>query len=414
MPEVLVIRLQGTPAAHSAEWIVLDANGGRIGGVERGVLSEVATQAGDKRVVVLIPGTDVLLAEPVLPAKGGNKLIQLVPYALEEQLASDIEDLHFAVGRREPQQAGTPVAVITRARIEAWLEVLTAAGLRADALHAETSGLPSVANGVSLLIDGTRVYVKREGKPGAVIDVDPLIEGVQLGLDSGAEAHEHVTLYVTESDYERERDLLEGLREFTASLQMKLLPEGALPLFAATVVNTPSVNLLQGPYVIASPTKISFAPWRYAAMLAGVFLLSHIGYKAVQYSQLKRQEVELDAAIQQVFQATMPGAPQPDPKDARAQMEARLTAIRGANITGGFMGALDTLTSALQQAPGTQLEAVSYRQNTTDLRVLAPNVGALDQIRQSVAAQGANAEIQSANPRDNKIEGRMQVRTAGA
>lgn len=414
MAEVLVVRLQGTPDAYNAEWIVLDAAGGRIGGVVRGALSELATQAGDKRVVALIPGTDVLLAEPVLPAKSAGKLAQLVPFALEEQLASDIEELHFAIGRRESQQTGTPVAVITRTRLEAWIAVLTAAGLRADSMYAETAGVPASANGVSVLIDGTRVYVKRENKPGAVIDVDPLIEGLQLALDSGAEAHEHVTLYVTETDYERERDLLEGLREFTASLQMKLLPEGALPLFAATVVNAPPVDLLQGQYVTASPVKASLAPWRYAAALAGVLLLSHIGYEAVQYTRLKRQETEIDAAIQQVFQATMPGAPNPDPKDARSQMEARLTAIRGANVTGGFMGALDTLTSALQRAPGTQVEAISYRANTTDLRVLAPNVGALDQIRQSVSTNGANAEIQSANPRDNKIEGRLQVRTAGA
>jgi general secretion pathway protein L len=264
------------------------------------------------------------------------------------------------------------------------------------------------------LIDGSRVYVKRENKPGAVIDVDPLIEGLQLALDSGSEAHEHVTIYVTETDYERERDLLEGLREFTASLQLKLMPDGALPLLAATVTSGSTVNLLQGAYVVASPSRMSFAPWRYAAILAGVLIAAHIGYKAVQYSQLKRRESELDAAIQQVFQASMPGAPRPDPNQARSLMEARLTAVRGANVTGGFMGALDTLANALEQAPGTQLEALSYKSNTTELRLSAPDVGALEHIRQSAAERGANAEIQSANPRANKVEGRLQLRTAGA
>ena len=49
---------------------------------------------------VLVPGTDVLLAEPDLPLKPGVKLQQLVPYALEEHLADDIDDLHFALGKR--------------------------------------------------------------------------------------------------------------------------------------------------------------------------------------------------------------------------------------------------------------------------------------------------------------------------
>ena len=90
--------------------------------------------------------------------------------------------------------------------------------------------------------------MSREGSPGAVLDVQPLIEALQLALASGEEAREHVTIYVSEDDYERERELLEGLREFTASLQLKLLPDGPLPLLAANIVQWAPVNLLQGRY----------------------------------------------------------------------------------------------------------------------------------------------------------------------
>ena len=47
----------------------------------------------------------MLLMEPELPAKAGAKLAQMVPYALEEQLAEDIDDLHFAIGRRGAAEA---------------------------------------------------------------------------------------------------------------------------------------------------------------------------------------------------------------------------------------------------------------------------------------------------------------------
>ena len=46
------------------------------------------------------PGADVLLAEPDVPVKAGARLQQLVPYALEEQLAENIDELHFALGKR--------------------------------------------------------------------------------------------------------------------------------------------------------------------------------------------------------------------------------------------------------------------------------------------------------------------------
>ena len=79
----------------------------------------------------------------------------------------------------------------------------------------------------------------------------------------------------------------------------------------------------------------------------------------------------------------------------------------------GMMTTLATLGEALAQTPGTNIEALSYRNNTTDLRVLAPSVDALDRIRQVATERGVSAEIQSANPRDSKFEGRLQLRTSG-
>ena len=69
---------------------------------------------------VLVPGTDVLLAEPELPAKAGAKLQQIVPYALEEQLAEDIDDLHFAIGKRAGDSSTTPVAVVALSLMDEW------------------------------------------------------------------------------------------------------------------------------------------------------------------------------------------------------------------------------------------------------------------------------------------------------
>src|SRR5678815_6035523 len=97
--------------------------------------------ANGRKVIVLVPGTDALLAEPVLPVKSGTKLAQVVPFALEEHLAADVEDLHFAVGKRDGRP-GTPVTVVARARMDAWQALFTDAGLQADAIYPETAALP--------------------------------------------------------------------------------------------------------------------------------------------------------------------------------------------------------------------------------------------------------------------------------
>ena len=415
MPEFLVVRLHSAAAetiGAAAEWIVVDGTGARRSNVQSGPLDLAAATAASRKIIVLVPGTDALLAEPVLPVKSGTKLAQVVPFALEEHLATDVEDLHFAVGKRE-SRPGTPVAVVSHARMEAWQAVLADAGLHADAIYPETAALPETPNAITLLIDGARVYVRRSDTRGAVLDVQPLIEALQLALASGEEAREHVTIYLSEDDYERERELLEGLREFTASLQLKLLPDGPLPLLAANVVRDGGVNLLQGRYQSSRKLQLSFAPWRYAAVLALVFLASHVGLKSWQYFHYKGKEAQVDAQIGELYQRLMPGAPLPDASAARRMVEARLNQLRGTGPVSGMMTTLAALGEAMGQVPNTNVESIAYTNNTTHLRVLAPSVAELDRIRQVASEHGLEAKIESETPRDSKREGRLQFKSPG-
>ena len=162
-----------------------------------------------------------------------------------------------------------------------------------------------------------------------MLDVQPLIEALQLALAAGDDAREHVTIYLTDDAYERDRDLFEGLREFTASLQLKLLPDGPLPLLAATHCRARRSTCCRAVTRSRAGSTLSFQPWRYAAALAAAFVLLHFGLKIWQFMDLKRTEARLDGEIAQIFQQAMPGAPLPDPISARKQVEQRLNALRG-------------------------------------------------------------------------------------
>ena len=144
---------------------------------------------------------------------------------------------------------------------------------------------------------------------------------MQLALASGEEAREHVTIYLSEDDYERERELLEGLREFTASLQLKLLPDGPLPLLAANIVQERCGQPAAGPLPVeAASCNVSFAPWRYAAVLALVFLVVAPRPEVVAVLPLSRARKRASTRRSaEVYQQLMPGAPLPDASAARAQ-----------------------------------------------------------------------------------------------
>src|SRR3974390_2754720 len=120
MPDWLLLRLPRSDA-ELATWLVVDGRGAPLSPPQSGPLALAAARTAGRRVCVLVGGADVVLADPAGPAKAGAKLQQLVPYALEEQLADDIEDLHFALGKRPSDSSRVPVAVVARALLDQWL-----------------------------------------------------------------------------------------------------------------------------------------------------------------------------------------------------------------------------------------------------------------------------------------------------
>src|SRR5262249_1073291 len=82
-------------------------------------------------------------------------------------------------------------------------------------------------------------------------------------------------------------------------------------------------------------------------------------------------------------------------------------------LSEGLIGALGAYAAASKAAPGAQLTSLSYHDGTTDLTVDAPDVGALDALREAARGRGFNAELQGATHHDTRYQGRSQLRGPG-
>jgi general secretion pathway protein L len=411
MSETLVIRLRAAEEAP-ASWLIVDSNGARSGPVQSGPVADALGTAQDRRVVLLVAGSEVTLAEPELPIRGASRLAQAVPFALEEQLASDVESLHFAVGSRATGAVGTPVAVVSRSQLDRWQNQCEAAGIHADAAYADSTALPTTPGTCTLLLDEPSLYVSRADGLPFVLDATPLAAALDLAVsepDAAGEGREHVTFYTTPAEYERHREAIEGLRSRTATLQVKLLPDGPLPLLAPQALSGGGINLLQGPYAPRSSLGTRVREWRLPAALAAATALLFLAAQAVSLWQLGRAEKALDTQIAEVFAQALPGQPV---VDARAQMQGAL-ASRGAD-GGGLLPVMSVLAQAMSQAPSARIEAMSFRGNALELRLTAPTVESLDGIKQAMTRDGISVELQSATPRGSVVEGRLQVRIGQA
>ena len=427
MAEILVIRL--TPAAaEAASWCVVDSGGSRLGPAESGALRDAVRLATQRKVYVLVPAAEVLFATADLPVRSAAKMLQAVPFALEEQLAEDVDKLHFAIGKRD-RDGPLPVAVAARSRLEEWLHELSEAAIEPDALYAETEGLPAIPNAYSLLVDGDTCLIRDPAGTTTVMEDLSLREVVDLleltgsgPADAGAAEEPdgdaeltpiHINLYLDQADHEGRQEDIEWLREQVSSLEVKLLPDGALPHLAVQAGAGSGINLLQGSYAPVRETGSLWKPWRLAATLLIGLLATMLIVEFVELERLKAQETKLDDAMAALVKKACPRTRRI--VNPRAQLE-QCAETSGANTDSAdqqFLYSLATLGSVIAETPNTRITALSFRNAIMDLRLMAPNVDALDKIRRLVIERSdMDAVIQSATPKDAAIEGRLQLKGA--
>jgi type II secretion system protein L len=217
-------------------------------------------------------------------------------------------------------------------------------------------------------------------------------------------------IYCSDTNHAHFQELWDRLRMRTENVEIKILGDHALPFVASQIVNAGGINLLQGAYAPKSDINIEWGPWRVPSALLGGLLVLTLVFKGVLFWQLSRQEAVLDAAASQVLTQTFPDAS--GAQDPWSVLQSRLGASSG-NLTvsgPGFAEAIETLAGAFSQTPGIQLQTLSWRSGILDLQLLAPNVDALDKLRQQIGTSGLfTAAIQSANPDKDVIKGRIQI-----
>ena len=411
MSDWLLLRLPRAPE-QPATWLVVDPRGAPMGPPQAGPLSLAAPRTPGRRVCVLVPGADVLLAEPEVPVKAGAKLQQLVPYALEESLAEDIEDLHFAVGRRSGVSPRAPVAVVARSLIEEWLSTLRLSGIEPDVMYADSDLLPENPGQAVALLEEDAVSVRPPGGSPVTLPADALAEALaiaQSGADATASGGRGLILYTGAAEWQQHSVQVEAARPQFDGIKVQLLTGGPLALFAQQLPSTTLINLLQGAYAPTSSRAIGFKAWRVAAILLACLIGLHVVGKAAELQLLKKREHQVDASIRDVVHTALPG--ERNTADARHRMEGRLIAARGAG--GGLLAALQVLAQARDTVPGTNVQALNFHGGALEMKLYAPDAASLDRLSQFLRNNGWQADLTGGTNAGSAYEGHIQVRASG-
>jgi general secretion pathway protein L len=413
MSESLIIQLRDGAAP---QWLVCDADGRVTVNAMSGTLEQAGPMAASRRVVVIVPASDALVTDSDAPAKGAAKLAQVIPYALEERVADEIENLHFAIGERAGS-GRVPVTVVARARLDGWLAELRGAGLDPVAIYPESALVPSMPGQIIALLEDDALILRTSDAPPlvmpalAIADAFEMVLAAQTSPVAGLEpAPLGLLLYTGHDEWQAHEQVVDSLRDRFTGVKVQLLPSGSLSVLAPAAASGEAVNLLQGAYSVASTFEQGWRAWRVAAVLALALLGLHIGARLFELSRLGKTEAALDASIEEAFHQAMPG--QQNASNAKRRVTQRLAEVRGGS--GALLPALSALAIARTAAPSATVEGLTYREGTLDLQIIAPDAAALDAIGRQMRSANFKADILGGSANGDNYRGRLQVRKAGA
>lgn len=399
--EQLVVRL-GTAISDPVHWVVWSTQDQDV--IASGELPDASALASLtertrlRKALVLVPGADVRLCQVELPPKANRKILNAIPYMLEDELANDISELFFAFGPKSGNQQS--VAIVSHDALTQWQQWIEDAGFICDTLMPDTLALPqpepqhwsAIALGDQLIVrQGNWQGVQGEANfiTGVLaFQAKQIPEGITVNALSDLDLHAVPNITVTADE-------------------SGLPPAGKLAKAALSA----SFNLLQGQYKVKKQHNQVWQLWRTPVILLGLVVVLTLGEKALQLQQLKQQNDELTAQIDTVIKQGFPdlGAY----RDARTRIEREMADLEQGGNGGSVLVMLAQLNSAFASSKVTP-QTITFNANRSEIRMQAEgkDFDALDAFKRRAEAAGFSVEQGAINKRDDKVIGTMAIRGA--
>ena len=356
------------------------------GALRQGDTAAAASAAGGEPVGIVLAAPQVWVSAQTLPRLPAARLARAAMFALEDQLASDLDAVQVAVGKRRADGL-TELAVIGRAQLDAALARLREAGLKVAGITPLAALLPVDAFTVLAEPDHLTARLGAQASLcGAPHEIGRLLEAL---------APPGLRWLQTPGGSPPPPGLGAQIIEVPAEQALCLAPTPASP------------DLLQGAYAPARPPG-QWRPWRPAAVLAGMWLALLLAGGLLETARLGRQNAALRTAIGTEFTRLFPEEGRP--VSLRAQAERRLKLLdRGAR--GGALPLLTVAARALP--PGQTLTALDYRDGALTLEFGLPDVATVEALRTGLAAERAvKAELPMAVAEGGVVRTRLILRPA--
>ncbi|ATZ73727.1 type II secretion system protein GspL [Idiomarina sp. X4] len=401
MQETLIIRLPAFGTSESIPWLLwhsqqqeLIASGELESTAE---LSQLADKAARSEVIIAIPGQDVFLTQVTLPAGSKKHLDKVIPYALEEELAADIDTLHFAWP--ETKASTVPVAVVEKAHMQQWLGILSESGIESNRWLPDTFLLPTHDNEWHAIELGHSVLVRTSTWQGFAVEQAAFSELAPI-LSSEYDSPEKIVHYGP-LDWPQPPTVLES-----ADIEVPMT------IAVAALQSNAEINLRQGAFRAKKQRQSSSLPWKPLAIAASVLFVLAVALNGIKYWQLEQQRASLQAKSEQLYRDAFPNETRI--VNLRAQLQQKIDRAGGSGGSDrSVLAALDSLQPAFQAEPSVKLELLRFQNNELRLQATADSFSQLEAFQRAAQNNGVAIEAGSMNNRGDQVSGALTIELQG-
>jgi len=412
MSEMLLIHYNIDDAQH-ATWSFCNADGELTGKISTGSMDELSEIATGHPVIVLLDSQCLHIDQLQLPTQNMQKLRRAVPYAIEEDIADDIDNMHFVVARDKHGDT-TSVVGINKNTLKKIIEVFQDSSISVEKIIPDALCLAADSKQWACLNYKDISYLQTDTSNGLVISHDLLPYVLSNKLQHEAQTQPEKILLFCEQENTTAFDTLKAENVFGDNdIEVNSIVYNTHPLvvFCGNYKQALPLNLLQHEFKARRKTSGYWQHWRLAASLTAIWLVLNLGLTAFQKTQLKQENIATKAKIEKIYKRSFPKSRKI--VNPRVQMEQKLKALKS-NTGNSSKGLLFLLAESFGRLnpdkKNITLQSLTFRNNRLDVGLESSNLQAIENLNKKLNKnKNIKSAITASSSEKDKVKGILRI-----
>ncbi len=372
MSEILTVRLS-RQNLKTIPWLVWSSTeneiiaSGELGSLEE--LEELTSYAAERSVALLLDGQDVALREVGVPAGASRQFSTMLPFLLEEELAQDIDELHFSILKQTGDKAW--IAAVDKDYLQQCIERFSEAGIELHRVLPDVLSMPLDGSNFTMLPWQGYCLIRQNDYQGIALPEalvpyalarPPFSVEVNEEEESVSEEPAHIQCFgsIPESLASIENPKIDAL---PAELPMALLAKNA---------QLSTINLLSGEFKRQSSWLKNIKLWQAPAIAALVLLVVFGINTYTQVSQIETQATAYRTESERIFREVFPDKRRiPTVSYLKRQMSDEKTRLSGGTVDAPLISWLLEVQAALKDTNKVKIQSIKFDGDREELRIQA-------------------------------------------